>query len=99
MARKNRNPNNWFDTCDRDGNSLVKELRRETDRRGIPMSERQGGGSHRIAKFSETDTTRPGIVPIPMHEIPKGTWGSIARSLKMIGILLVLALIFMVVML
>ena len=97
MARKNRNPNDWFDTCDRNGNSLVKELRREADRRGIPMSERQSG-SHRVAKFSETESTRSGSTTIPMHEIPKGTWGSIARSLKAIGILLVLALIFTVVM-
>jgi len=98
MARKNRNPNDWFETCDRNGNSLVKELRREVDRRGIPMSERQSG-SHRFLKFQETESTRSGGVPVPMHEIPKGTWGSIGRSLKMIGILLVLVLIFVVVIL
>ena len=94
MARKTNNQNQWFDDCNRDGDRLVKELRRQSRTRGIPMTETQNG-SHRKAKFSATQDTRAGSLVVPMgkEQIQKGTWGSIERTLKLIGILMALTLV------
>lgn len=75
--------------CGRDPEKLIKEIRRSCKEKQIPLQERQNGSSHWVGKVPR------GSVVVSRHgEIPKGTWGSIWRTLVGLGIALFLLLIF-----
>lgn len=79
--------------CGRNSEKAIRTIRRTANENNVPLQERQTG-SHWIGKVPGR-----GSVVVPRHngEIPRGTWGSILRTLKFIGIIaagVVLLLIF-----
>lgn len=72
-------PSEW-DRCHRNPKKLDTQIKRSCREKDIPLDIRQNGTSHKV--YSVPD----GSVSIPQHEIPKGTWGSIWRTLVALGI-------------
>ena len=78
MSSKGRD--RW-EKCSRDPDRVITEIRRSCREKEIPLVERQNGSSHWVGK------TPQGSVVVSRHgEIPKGTWGSIWRTLVGLGI-------------
>jgi len=77
-----------WDSCGRNPDKAIRQIRRSAREQNLDLRERQTG-SHWIGKVPGQ-----GSVVVPRHgEIPRGTWGSIMRMLKGIGIIVIIALI------
>ena len=83
MSKRNR-----WDKCNRNSEKVIKTIRRTANQQDVDLVERQTG-SHWIGKVPG----RGSVVVPTEREIPKGTWGSIMRMLKAIGIILFIALV------
>jgi len=83
MSKKNR-----WDKCGRNSTKTIRTIRRTAKEQNLDLRERQCG-SHWIGKVPG----RGSVVVPTEREIPKGTWGSIIRMLKAIGIIIFIALI------
>lgn len=83
MPRRNK-----WDKCNRNSGKVIKTIRKTANEKNLDLQERQTG-SHWIAKVPGR-----GSVVVPDHgEIPKGTWSSIMRMVKAIGLIIFIALI------
>lgn len=79
---------NRWDKCGRDSRKVIKTIRRTANEKNLDLQERQVG-SHWIGKVPDR-----GSVIVPTHgEIRKGTWGSIMRMLKAVGLIVFIAFI------
>jgi len=77
-----------WERCDRKPDKAIHQIRRSAKEQNLQLSERQSG-SHWVGKVPGR-----GSVVVPVHgEIPRGTWGSIMRMLKGIGIIVIIVLI------
>jgi len=77
-----------WERCDRKPDKAIRQIRRSAKEQNLQLSERQSG-SHWVGKVPGR-----GSVVVPVHgEIPRGTWGSIMRMLKGIGIIVIIVLI------
>ncbi len=83
MSKRNR-----WDKCNRNSEKAIKTIRKTANQQNVDLVERQTG-SHWIGKVPGRGSV---VVPVG-GEIPKGTWGSIIRMLKAIGIILFIALV------
>jgi hypothetical protein len=84
MSRNGGKRNRW-DRCGRNPDKAIRTIRRTAREQNLNLRERQNG-SHWIGKVPGR-----GSVIVPKHgEIPRGTWGSIMRMLKMIGIVAII---------
>ena len=83
MSKRNR-----WDKCGRNSTKTIRTIRRTAREQNLELVERQKG-SHWIGKVPG----RGSVVVPTEREIPKGTWGSIVRMLKAIGIILFIALV------
>jgi len=76
---------NRWDRCGRKPDKAIRTIRRSAREQNLDLSERQSG-SHWVGKVPGR-----GSVVVPVHgEIPRGTWGSIMRMLKGIGIIVLI---------
>ena len=83
MGKRNR-----WDKCGRKSSKTIRTIRRTAKEQNLDLQERQRG-SHWVGKVPGR-----GSVVVPSGgEISKGTWGSIMRMLKAIGIVLFIALV------
>ena len=83
MSRRNR-----WDKCNRKSEKAIRTIRRTANEQNVNLQERQTG-SHWIGKVPGK-----GSVVVPRNgEIPKGTWYSILRMLKAIGLIALVVLI------
>ena len=83
MSKKNR-----WDKCGRNSTKAIRTIRRTAREQNLDLQERQNG-SHWVGKIPGRGSV---VVPAD-REIPKGTWGSIMRMLKAIGIIIFIAMI------
>ena len=82
------NKRNRWDKCNRNSEKAIKTIRRTANQQDVDLVERQTG-SHWIGKVPGR-----GSVVVPRSgEIPRGTWHSIMKMLKTIGIILFIALV------
>jgi hypothetical protein len=82
--------NNRWDRCGRNSGKAIRTIRRSAREQNLDLQERQNG-SHWVGKVPGR-----GSVVVPTHgEIPRGTWGSIMRMLKAIGIITVIILLYL----
>jgi len=83
MSRQTR-----WDKCNRKSEKAIRTIRRTANEKDVDLEERQTG-SHWIGKVPGK-----GSVVVPRHgEIPRGTWASIIRMLKAIGLIAFIALV------
>ncbi len=83
MSRRNR-----WDKCNRNSEKAIKAIRKTASQQDVKLVERQTG-SHWIGKVPGR-----GSVVVPRHgEIPKGTWYSILKMLRAIGLIAFIALV------
>ena len=74
-----------WDKCNRKSEKAIRTIRRTANEKNMDLSERQTG-SHWIGKVPGK-----GSVVVPRSgEIPRGTWHSILRMLRAIGIIVVI---------
>ena len=83
MSRQSR-----WDKCNRKSDKTIRTIRRTANELDVDLRERQTG-SHWVGKVPGR-----GCVVVPDHgEIPKGTWSSIMRMLKVIGLIAFIAFV------
>ena len=83
MSKQNR-----WDRCNRNSEKAIKAIRRTANQRDVELVERQTG-SHWIGKVPGR-----GSVVVPRSgEIPKGTWYSILKMLKAIGLIALIVMV------
>ena len=77
-----------WEKCNRNSEKAIKAIRRTANEKNVDLHERQTG-SHWIGKVPGK-----GSVVVPQNrEIPRGTWGSIMRMLKAIGLIAFIAVV------
>jgi predicted RNA binding protein YcfA (HicA-like mRNA interferase family) len=85
LSRDNR-----WDRCRRNPDKAIRTIRRSAREQNFDLRERQTG-SHWIGKVPNK-----GSVVVPRHgEIPRGTWGSIMRMLKAIGLIAIIIFLYL----
>ncbi len=83
MSKRNR-----WDKCNRNSEKAIKTIRKTANQQNVDLVERLTG-SHWIGKVPGR-----GSVVVPRNgEIPKGTWGSIIRMLKAIGLIALIVMV------
>ncbi len=83
MSKRNR-----WDKCGRKSSKTINTIRRTAKEQNLDLQERQSS-SHWVGKVPG----RGSVVVPAKGEISKGTWGSIMRMLKAIGIILFVVLV------